>query len=63
MNSSLDALRRFRARYDTPVFSGAMLSASYGKNVLVSADKNDDYDAAIRWTGDMGEIAGVRWYF
>jgi hypothetical protein len=66
VNSALDALRRFRARYDTPVFSGVMLSASYGKNVLVTADKNDYYDAAIRWTGDVGDIAvrsalGYQW--
>lgn len=66
VNSALDALRRFRARYDTPVFGGVMLSASYGKNVLVPADKNDYYDAALRWTGDVGEIAvrsaiGYQW--
>lgn len=66
VNSALDALRRFRARYDTPVFGGVMLSTSYGKNVLVPEDKNDYYDAAIRWTGDLGEIAvrnaiGYQW--
>jgi len=66
VNSALDALRRFRARYDTPVFGGVMLSTSYGKNVLVPEDKNDYYDAAIRWTGDVGEIAvrsaiGYQW--
>ncbi len=66
VNSALDALRRFRARYDTPVFSGVMLSASYGKNVLVTADKNDYYDAAIRWTGRWGDVAvrsalGYQW--
>jgi hypothetical protein len=66
VNSALDALRRFRARYDTPVFSGVMLSASYGQNVLVDADKNDYYDAAIRWTGTLGDVAvrsalGYQW--
>ena len=66
VNSALDALRRFRARYDTPVFGGVKLSTSYGKNVLVTADKNDYYDAAIRWTGDVGGIAmrsalGYQW--
>jgi len=66
VNSALDALRRFRFRYDTPVFGGVMLSTSYGKNVLVSADKNDYYDVAIRWTGDLGEVAvrsalGYQW--
>ncbi len=66
VNSALDALRRFRVRYDTPVFKGVMLSTSYGQNVLVSADKNDYYDAAIRWTGDLGDFAvrsalGYQW--
>ena len=66
VNSALDALRRFRVRYDTPVFGGVMLSTSYGQNVLVPADKNDYYDAAIRWTGDLGDIAvrsalGYQW--
>lgn len=66
VNGSLDALRRFRARYDTPVFSGVMLSASYGVNVLVDADKNDYYDAAIRWTGELGDVSvrsalGYQW--
>jgi hypothetical protein len=66
VNSALDALRRFRVRYDTPVFGGVMLSTSYGQNVLVQADKNDYYDAAIRWTGDLGDVAvrsalGYQW--
>jgi hypothetical protein len=66
VNSALDALRRFRVRYDTPVFSGVMLSTSYGQNVLVQADNNDYYDAAIRWTGDLGDVAvrsalGYQW--
>jgi hypothetical protein len=57
VNSSLDPSRRFRLRYDTPVFSGVMLSASYGQNVLVTADENDYYEVAARWTGDLGELA------
>jgi hypothetical protein len=66
VNSALDALRRFRVRYDTPVFSGVMLSASYGKNVLVDEDKNDYYDTAIRWTGKLGDLSvrsalGYQW--
>ena len=66
VNSALDASRRFRLRYDTPVFNGVMLSASYGQNVLVSADDNDYYDLAIRWTGDLGQVAvrsalGYQW--
>jgi hypothetical protein len=66
VNSALDASRRFRLRYDTPVFSGVMLSASYGQNVLVTADENDYYEVAVRWTGDLGELAvrsalGYQW--
>jgi hypothetical protein len=66
VNSALDASRRFRLRYDTPVFSGVMLSASYGQNVLLTADENDYYEVAVRWTGDLGELAvrsalGYQW--
>ena len=66
VNSSLDALRRFRLRYDTPIYNGFMVSASYGQNVLVSADDNDYYDVAIRWTGDLGDVSvrsalGYQW--
>ena len=66
VNSALDASRRFRLRYDTPVFSGVMLSASYGQNVLVTADENDYYEIAVRWTGDLGDLAvrsalGYQW--
>jgi hypothetical protein len=66
VNDSFDGARRFRIRYDTPVVSGVMLSTSYGQNVLVSADDNDYYDVAIRWTGDLGDFAirsaaGYQW--
>lgn len=66
VNSALDSLRRFRLRYDTPVYNGFMVSASYGKNVLVSADDNDYYDLAVRWTGELGEVSvrsalGYQW--
>ncbi len=66
VNSSLDALRRFRLRYDTPIHKGFMVSASYGQNVLVPADDNDYYDLAIRWTGDLGDVSvrsalGYQW--
>ena len=57
VNSALDASRRFRVRYDTPIYNGIMVSASYGQNVLVSADDNDYYDLAIRWTGDVGDVS------
>ena len=66
VNNSFDGARRFRARYDTPVFSGVMLSTSYGQNVLVSEDNTDYYDVAARWTGDIGDFsvrtaAGYQW--
>lgn len=57
VNSALDSPRRFRLRYDTPIYNGFMVSASYGQNVLVSADDNDYYDLAIRWTGDVGDVS------
>lgn len=66
VNSSLDALRRFRVRYETPDFSGVTLSTSVGKNVLNDADNNGYYDAAARWTGTLGNISvrsalGYQW--
>lgn len=66
VNNAFNGARRFRIRYDTPVFSGVMLSASYGENVLVEVDDNLYYDMAIRWTGDLGDFAvrsaaGYQW--
>lgn len=57
VNNSFDGARRFRARYDTPVVGGVMLSTSYGKNVLVEEDNTDYYDIAGRWIGDVGNFA------
>jgi hypothetical protein len=66
VNNSFDGARRFRLRYDTPTFSGVMLSTSYGQNVLTSGDDTDYYDVAIRWTGDVGGFSvrsglGYQW--
>jgi len=66
VNSSFDGARRFRARYDTPVVGGVMLSTSYGQNILTEGDNKEYYDAAIRWTGDIGDFAvrtalGYQW--
>jgi hypothetical protein len=66
VNNSFDGARRFRLRYDTPVFSGVMLSTSYGRNVLNKDDNTDYYDVAFRWTGDIGDFAvrtavGYQW--
>jgi hypothetical protein len=57
VNSSLDPARRFRVRYDTPVFNGVLLSASAGKNVLVTEDENNYYEVAARWSGEVGAVA------
>ena len=66
VNNAFNGARRFRVRYDTPTFDGVMLSASYGENVLTEADDNTYYDVAIRWTGDIGDVAirsaaGYQW--
>lgn len=66
VNNSFDGARRFRIRYDTPDFHGVTLSTSYGRNILVSSDDTDYYDAAIRWSGDFGDVAvrsafGYQW--
>ena len=66
VNAVLNGARRFRARYDTPVTQGFMASASYGVNILSTTDDNDYYDIALRWTGEMGDVAvrsaiGYQW--
>lgn len=66
VNSNFNGARRFRVRYDTPVFSGVMLSASYGENVLTEGDDNTYSDVAMRWTGELGDFAvrsaiGYQW--
>jgi hypothetical protein len=66
VNNAFNGARRFRIRYDTPVYEGVTLSASYGENVLTEGDDNLYYDVAIRWTGDIGDFAvrsaaGYQW--
>lgn len=66
VNNAFNGARRFRVRYDTPVYNGVMFSTSYGQNVLTESDDNDYYDVAIRWTGDLGDFAvrsaaGYQW--
>ena len=66
VNNSFDGARRFRARYDTPVVGGVMLSTSYGINILVEEDNTNYYDVAARWTGVAGDFAvraaiGYQW--
>lgn len=66
VNAGFGGNRRFRFRYDTPIVSGVMFSASYGQNVLATDDDTDYSDIAIRWTGDVGDVAirsaaGYQW--
>jgi hypothetical protein len=66
VNAVLNGARRFRLRYDTPVMQGVTASASYGVNILTKEDENDYYDIALRWNGDLGEVAvrsaiGYQW--
>jgi hypothetical protein len=68
VNAVLNGARRFRVRYDTPAMEGFVVSASYGVNVLQTADENDYYDVALRWTGDLGDVAvrsaiGYQWIY
>jgi len=54
-NSSFDGSRRFRVRYDTPVFNGFSASVSAGQEVLNSGDDNDYYDVGTRYANDYGD--------
>lgn len=56
-NSSFDGSRRFRVRYDTPVFNGFSASVSYGQEVLKSGDDNDYYDVGTRYVQDYGDYS------
>lgn len=66
VNDGFGGARRFRIRYDTPVFNDVMLSSSYGRNVLSSDDDRNFYDVAVRWTGEITGFsvrtaAGYQW--
>ncbi len=66
VNSNFNGARRFRIRYDTPTFNGLMISTSYGQNILTEGDDRHYYDAALRWTGDIGDFevrsaVGYQW--
>ena len=66
VNDSFDGARRFRVRYDTPAYHGFTLASSYGINVLTEGDDNDYYDVALRWAGEIGDVAvrsgiGYQW--
>jgi hypothetical protein len=67
-NSALNIARLFRARYDTPDYSGFVLSTSYGVNVLNEDDDAEYADIAARWSGDWGDVSvqtalGYGWTF
>lgn len=51
-----DGARRGRVRYDSPVFSGFTVSASYGKEVLVKASNLESRDIALRYGGEFGDF-------
>lgn len=57
VNAVLNGARRFRVRYDTQPMQGFVASASYGVNILSTSDENDYYDVALRWSGDLGDVA------
>jgi hypothetical protein len=66
VNDSFDGARRFRLRYDTPDYRGLTFATSYGENILTKGDDNDYYDIALRWLGDLGDVAirsavGYQW--
>ena len=46
---NFDGSRRFRLRYDTPGFSGVVVSAAAGNDVLSETDEADYYDTALRY--------------
>jgi predicted porin len=47
-----------RIRYDTPDWSGFMVSAAYGRDVLAEEDDADYYDAAVRYGFD-NDVVGL----
>ena len=59
---NFDGARRTRIRYDTPSFSGYVLSVSYGQEVLKEDDDNDYTDLAVhydRTLEDLKIIGGI----
>jgi len=56
-NGSFDGSRRFRVRYDTPVFNGFSASVSYGQEVLSSGNDNDYTDVGTRYVQDYGDYS------
>lgn len=46
---NFDGSRRFRVRYDTPDFSGFVISAAVGEEILAEGDDALYYDASVRY--------------
>ena len=51
-----DGARRGRVRYDSPVFSGFTVSASYGEEILVQNSNLESRDIALRYGGELGDF-------
>lgn len=52
--TDLDGGRRARVRYDTPSFGGFVVSASWGKEVLVKNANIEGAHVALRYAGEVG---------
>ena len=53
---SNDGGRRFRIRYDTPVFNGFSLALSAGEEVLSSGNDNEFYDVGLKYARDYEDV-------
>ena len=53
---SFDGARRFRVRYDTPVWNGITFGVSGGEEVLRNGDDNEYYDVGAKYTADYGDV-------
>ena len=53
---NFDGSRRTRIRYDTPPYSGYVLSVSYGQEVLKENDDNDYTDLAVHYKNEFGYL-------
>ena len=54
--SNLDGGRRGRVRYDTPEFSGFILSAAYGEEILDRDNDNKFADVALKYSADITDF-------
>lgn len=54
--SAFDGSRRFRARYDTPNFSGFSLGVSAGTEVLARGVNGEFYDIGLTYDKDYGGV-------